>query len=97
VLCGYRDGPYNTFLRERGLQGEGHATGVAAHSQHEEGRAADITIYGVETIKLLQTVLSLHEAGQLHQLGGVGYYHGLGFVHVDTYRLASGELRRWNG
>ena len=97
LLCGYRDDLYNTYLRERGLQGERHATGVALHSQHEEGRAADGIIYGMGAHVLHGLVLELHKAGHLPELGGVGLYEHLGFVHVDTYRLASGELRRWTG
>lgn len=97
ILCGYRTVEFNAELRRRGLQGERHATGVALHSQHTEGRAADIQIFGMETIALLKTILDQHGAGHLPELGGVGYYPQLGFVHVDVYRLADGTLRRWNG
>ena len=97
VLCGYRDPAYNVYLRERGLQGEQHHSGVAVHSQHEEGRAADIMIYGMTAHVLHGLVMELQEGGSLPELGGVGIYERLGFVHVDTYKLATGELRRWNG
>lgn len=97
IVCGYRTVEFNAELRRRGLQGERHATGVALHSQHTEGRAADIMIFGVETIVLLQTISSQHAAGNLPDLGGVGYYPALGFVHVDTFKDPSGHLRRWNG
>jgi uncharacterized protein YcbK (DUF882 family) len=97
VLCGFRTVEYNAELRRRGLQGERHATGVALHSQHTEGRAADICIFGTDTIVLLKTVLDQHEAGNLPELGGVGYYPILGFVHVDTFKLPDGTLRHWNG
>jgi uncharacterized protein YcbK (DUF882 family) len=97
IICGYRTIAYNAELRRRGLQGERHATGVALHSQHTEGRAADIMVFGMEHVALLKTILDAHDAGQLPELGGVGYYPSLGFTHVDVYRLASGELRRWNG
>lgn len=97
ILCGYRDDLYNAYLRERGLRGEHHATGVAEHSQHMEGRALDGVIYGMGAAVLYGLIIDLHEAGELPELGGVGLYEGLGFVHVDTYRLASGVLRRWNG
>ena len=97
VLCGYRTVEYNMELRRRGIQGERHATGVALHSQHTEGRAADICIFGIETVVLLKTILDQYEAGNLPELGGVGYYPSLGFVHVDTEKLADGTLRRWNG
>ena len=97
ILCGYRTVEYNAELRRRGLAGERHATGVALHSQHTEGRAADIVVFGVETLTVFKTILDQHAAGHLPELGGVGYYRGMGFVHVDTYKLADGTLRRWNG
>jgi uncharacterized protein YcbK (DUF882 family) len=97
VLCGYRTVVYNAELRRRGLEGERHATGVALHSQHTEGRAADICVFGLETLALLQTVLDRHRDGHLPELGGVGYYPRMGFVHVDTLRAEDGHLRRWNG
>lgn len=97
ILCGYRTVAYNAELRRRGLEGERHATGVALHSQHTEGRAADIQVFGVPTIVVLQTVLDEHAKGNLPELGGVGYYPGMGFVHVDTLGAPSAKLRRWNG
>lgn len=97
ILCGYRSVAYNAELRRRGLEGERHATGVALNSQHTEGRAADICVFGLGHVVLLQAVLTQHAAGHLPDLGGVGYYPGLGFVHVDVYKLADGTLRRWNG
>jgi uncharacterized protein YcbK (DUF882 family) len=97
ILCGYRTVAYNTELRRRGLQGERHASGVAIHSQHTEGRAADIAVFGMETVQLLKIIMDQRAAGHLPELGGVGYYRSLGFVHVDTYALADGTLRRWNG
>lgn len=97
VRCGYRTEAYNLELRRRGLQGERRATGVALASHHTEGRAADISIYGIEPLVVLQTILDQHAAGHMPELGGVGYYRSLGFTHIDTYRLASGVLRKWNG
>ena len=97
VLCGYRDEAYNTYLRERGLRGENHSTGVAVHSQHEEGRAADIMIYGMGAHVLHRLIAELFETEKLPELGGLGIYDLLGFVHIDTYRLATGVLRRWGG
>lgn len=97
ILCGYRTVEFNAELRRRGLQGERRATGVALHSQHTEGRAADIMVFGLEPIQVLQAILSQHEAGNLPELGGVGFYPRLGFVHVDTAKAPSGKLRRWNG
>ncbi len=97
ILCGYRTVEFNAELRRRGLQSERHATGVALHSQHTEGRAADILVFGLEPIQVLMAVLAQHEAGHLPELGGVGFYPRLGFVHVDTAKDPSGKLRRWNG
>lgn len=97
IRCGYRTLSYNDELRRRGLEGERHATGVALHSHHTEGRAADISIFGVPPIVVLHTILSTYASGGLRELGGVGYYPTLGFVHVDTVKDPSGHLRRWNG
>lgn len=97
ILCGYRTIAFNEELRRRGLQGERHATGVALHSQHTEGRAADIQIFGMPTAVLHGHIAEVYEAGRLPELGGLGFYPSLGFVHVDVYRMADGHLRRWNG
>ena len=96
VLSGYRTVEYDAELRRRGLQGERHASGVTLPSQNTEGRAADIQIFGVETVVVLQTVRAEYDRGHLSELGGVGYYPSWGFVHVDTFR-DGGHLRRWNG
>ena len=97
ILCGYRTVAYNAELRRRGLQGERHATGVALHSQHTEGRAADIMIFGIPTAVVYGKIIGAWESGQLPDLGGVGRYESLGFCHVDTWKDPSGKLRRWNG
>jgi uncharacterized protein YcbK (DUF882 family) len=97
VVCGYRTPSYNTRLRERGIRGESGVTGVAEHSQHMEGRAADIMCHGMRTNVLHSYISEAFDDGRLHDLGGLGLYEGMGFVHVDTYRLASGHLRRWTG
>lgn len=97
VLCGYRDDDYNAYLRERGLQGERRATGVAQDSRHMYGDAADVTIYGMGAHVLHSLVIELCEQGKLPELGGVGLYERLGFVHVDTHKADDGHLRRWGG
>ena len=97
ILCGYRTVEYNQKLRDRGLKGERHATGVALHSQHTEGRAADIVVFGTPTKVVHGIIMEQYEAGHLPELGGVGLYDGLGFVHVDTWKLANGHLRHWSG
>jgi uncharacterized protein YcbK (DUF882 family) len=97
VLCGYRTPSYNAKLRERGMRGESGKSGVAEHSQHMEGRAADICCHGMRTMVFYGHIVEAYEKGLLHDLGGLGLYESMGFVHVDTYRLASGHLRRWGG
>ena len=76
VVCGYRSPQTNAFL---------HRTtgGVAKHSMHIQGKAIDIRIPGVSTLKLRNAALHLH-------YGGVGYYPDHRFVHVDV-----GRVRRW--
>lgn len=95
LVCGYRSPAYNERLRKLGLSGESGRTGVAEHSHHCEGRAADILVYGMPTIDLHYRIGEQHRLGHLPELGGLGLYRAHGFVHVDTYRLASGKLRRW--
>jgi uncharacterized protein YcbK (DUF882 family) len=97
ILCGYRTTEYNSELRRRGMQGERHASGVAIHSQHTEGRAADIAVFGMDPRVLYGIVLQEWEKGHLPELGGIGRYATLGFCHVDTWKMADGNLRRWNG
>lgn len=97
IRCGYRSVAFNAELRRRGLEGEHHATGVALHSQHTEGRAADIAIYGMSAKGLHVAIHRAWAAGQLPELGGLALYKSLGFVHVDTYRLSDGRLREWVG
>jgi uncharacterized protein YcbK (DUF882 family) len=79
IVCGYRTPWSNNFLRTRGED-----TGVAEHSQHIEGRAIDIRVPGVSTVKLRDTALSM-------DAGGVGYYPRSQFVHVDV-----GPVREWS-
>ena len=76
VVCGYRSPRTNAFL---------HRTtgGVAMHSMHIQGKAIDIRIPGVSTLKLRNAALRLHD-------GGVGYYPDHHFVHVDV-----GRVRHW--
>ena len=95
ILCGYRDADYNDYLRERGLQGERNATGVARDSRHKYGDAADGVIYGMGAHVLHSLIIELWDSGKLPELGGVALYERLGFVHVDTHKAADGHLRRW--
>ena len=95
VVCGYRTKSWNEHLRMRGLTGESGKTGVAEHSQHMEGRAADIMVHGMDTRVLHSLIGQAWENGHLPHLGGLALYERLGFVHIDTYKMADGHLRRW--
>ena len=76
LISGYRSPKTNAMLRR-------HSKGVARHSLHMEGKAADIRIPGVALEHLRRVALSL-------SAGGVGYYPHLDFVHMDT-----GRVRWW--
>lgn len=79
VVCGYRTPKTNEALRHKSAH-----SGVASHSQHMKGKAIDIRVPGVSTVRLRDAALSLHE-------GGVGYYPVNQFVHVDV-----GPVREWS-
>jgi uncharacterized protein YcbK (DUF882 family) len=76
LVSGFRSPYSNELLRSR-------SGAVARHSQHLEGRAADVRLTGVP-------LRTLHAAALELKRGGVGYYPGDDFVHVDT-----GRVRRW--
>jgi uncharacterized protein YcbK (DUF882 family) len=76
LISGYRTWQTNLWLAAR-------TEGVARHSMHIEGKAADIHIPGVELRHLQLAALALGA-------GGVGYYPRSQFVHMDT-----GRVRRW--
>jgi len=75
IISGYRSPRSNEALRQR-------SGGVARHSLHMKGMAADVRLPGVSLVTLRDAALDLKR-------GGVGYYAGE-FVHVDT-----GGVRRW--
>ena len=79
VICGYRSQATNNALIASGHNG------VARHSLHVQGKAADIRVPGCSVETLRDAALALHA-------GGVGYYPRSEFVHVDT-----GPVRSWNG
>jgi uncharacterized protein YcbK (DUF882 family) len=76
VISGYRSPKTNRGLRK------GHP-GVASHSLHMKGKAADIRFSGAN-------LSQIHECALAMQSGGVGYYPRDGFVHLD-----SGQFRTW--
>jgi uncharacterized protein YcbK (DUF882 family) len=76
LISGYRTPATNAMLAAR-------SEGVARHSMHIEGRAADINVPDRQLSILQRVALAL-------QFGGVGYYPQSGFVHVDT-----GRVRHW--
>ncbi|MBV8844715.1 MAG: DUF882 domain-containing protein [Bryobacterales bacterium] len=76
LISGYRSALTNAMLASR-------SEGVARHSMHIEGRAADINVPGRDLQQVQRVALAI-------QGGGVGYYPHSGFVHVDT-----GRVRRW--
>ena len=76
VISGYRSPRTNAWMHR-------HQHGVAAHSLHMRGQAADIVLADSDLNSLHNAALALAE-------GGVGYYPRSGFVHVDT-----GAVREW--
>ena len=76
IISGYRSPKTNRVLRK------GHS-GVASHSLHMKGKAADIRFSGASLAQVQQCALEM-------QCGGVGYYPQDGFVHLD-----SGQFRTW--
>lgn len=76
LISGYRSPQTNAMLAAR-------YEGVARHSMHIEGRAADINLPGRQLSLLHRIALAL-------RFGGVGYYPQSDFVHVDT-----GRVRHW--
>lgn len=76
IISGYRSPKTNAMLRS-------HSSGVAKKSLHQEGRAIDIRIPGVQLAHLRKAALSM-------KAGGVGYYPASDFVHIDT-----GRVRFW--
>ncbi|MGA2409203.1 MAG: DUF882 domain-containing protein [Candidatus Binataceae bacterium] len=76
LISGYRSAATNAMLASR-------SEGVARHSMHIEGRAADINVPNRQLSILQRVALAL-------RFGGVGYYPQSDFVHVDT-----GRVRQW--
>ena len=78
LISGYRSPSTNAKLHDS-------SSGVAKHSLHMDGMAADIRIPGHD-------LTELHKVAVAMRGGGVGYYPQSDFVHVDV-----GRLRYWTG
>jgi len=78
IISGYRSPTTNALLHAR-------SSGVAKHSLHMDGMAADIRIAGHDLRELHKVAVAMHG-------GGVGYYSRSDFVHVDV-----GRVRYWTG
>ena len=76
LISGNRSPATNAMLHS-------NSDGVAAHSLHIEGMAADVRIPGRSPSLLKQAAISM-------KAGGVGYYPALQFVHIDV-----GRVRTW--
>jgi uncharacterized protein YcbK (DUF882 family) len=76
VISGYRSSATNARLHE-------NSRGVAGHSLHMQGKAADIRLPGYSLSSLRQAAVDLKG-------GGVGYYPDSDFIHVDV-----GRVRYW--
>ena len=84
IISGYRTVEYDAARIAAGHQG------ISPHSQHHEGRAADIQIEGCTPEQVEAALLHLYEVGDI-QLGGLGIYDD--FVHLD---IRGGALKRWD-
>jgi len=76
IISGYRSPATNAMLAA-------HSEGVARHSLHQFGKAADIRVPGRDLNTLHRVAIALRG-------GGVGYYPRSDFVHVDV-----GRVRYW--
>ena len=77
INSGYRSPAWNAHVKGAG------------HSQHVQGRAADIVLAGMTVKELHAAVLHLIEQ-KIIKDGGVGLYDN--WIHYDH-----GSLRRWTG
>lgn len=77
LLSGYRTPQTNAMLRRR-------SRGVAKHSLHIQGEAADLRLHS-------RTVPQIYAAAWSCKAGGVGKYMRSDFVHMDC-----GPVRTWH-
>ena len=75
IVCGYRSPAYNEKLRQK------DPVGVAKHSKHMEGIAADIRVDGISPSSLYTTIKNLGNNKKIKR-GGIGKYSS--FVHYDV-------------
>jgi uncharacterized protein YcbK (DUF882 family) len=78
LLSGYRSPATNAMLRS-------HSRGVAKHSLHMKGQAADLRLQS-------RSVSQMAKAATACASGGVGRYSRSNFVHMDC-----GPVRSWGG
>lgn len=83
VTSGYRTREHNIEI------------GGAEHSQHLEGKAADIEVEGVSPGDVHTRALELFAGRKIPALGGLGVYPN--WVHVDIRPRISGLLALWTG
>jgi uncharacterized protein YcbK (DUF882 family) len=76
IISGYRSPATNAMLAAR-------SEGVARHSMHIQGKAADIRVPGRSLGQVWRAAIGLWS-------GGVGFYPRSDFVHVDV-----GRVRFW--
>lgn len=76
IISGYRSPATNARL-------QASSPGVAGHSLHMLGKAADVRLPGYSLSALRQAALDM-------KAGGVGFYPGSDFIHVDV-----GRIRYW--
>lgn len=76
LLSGYRTPATNALLRS-------HSRGVAKHSLHMKGQAADLRLKS-------RSVGQIYKAATACSAGGVGKYSRSNFVHMDC-----GPIRTW--
>ncbi len=76
LYSGYRSAATNAWLRA-------HSSGVAKHSLHIQGQAADLHMAS-------RSVSQVRAAAESCKAGGVGHYYHSGFVHMDC-----GPVRTW--
>jgi uncharacterized protein YcbK (DUF882 family) len=91
AIRGIWDRPMRIISGYRTLAHNG-SIGGARHSEHMEGRAADIVVQGVEPLVVVKGILELHQQGAIY-LGGLGTYAT--FTHVDV--RPGTKLTRWMG